>query len=93
MPGIFHVIFRRRGGNRRSSGCGALGGRISQFPVAAFRGLTGCCCFVRTAGLGEIRAKIRCLTLGVSFVLKSTEHRIEPRFGPETALKNNYFFY
>jgi hypothetical protein len=69
-----------------------FGGRISRFPVAAFRGLTGCCRFVKSADLGEIRAKIRCLTLGVSFVLKSTEHRIEPRFGPETALKKQLFF-
>jgi hypothetical protein len=32
------------------------------------------------------------LTLGVGFVLKGTEHRIEPRFGPETASKKQLFF-
>jgi hypothetical protein len=44
------------------------------------------------AALGKAGAKIRCLTLGVGFVLKGTEQRIQPRFGPETALKKQLFF-
>jgi hypothetical protein len=44
------------------------------------------------AALGKTGAKIQCLTLGVGFVLKGTEQRIQPRFDPETALKKQLFF-
>ncbi|PYK90256.1 MAG: hypothetical protein DME35_06530 [Verrucomicrobia bacterium] len=61
------------------------------FAMASFRRLTGCRRFVRTPAWAKW-GEIRCLTVGVGFVLKGTEHRIEPRFGPETASKKQLFF-